>query len=90
MNHCVSVYCVVKEELPEYVVKSVSPNISPVISAYEHAILSCCPRPRYVVGRDAQLVYRPLTWLPEWLADWILDSVGYRGPLPAALLTNGK
>ena len=77
--------CVVKEELPEYVVKSVSPNISPVISAYEHAILACCPRPRYVLGLRAQLIFRPLTWLPEWLADWVLARVGYHKPQLAAL-----
>ena len=55
-----------------------------VVAAYEHALLSRCPRARYVVGADAKLFWLPLQWMPKWVGDRLL-SVLFRPPLPAVL-----
>uniref|UniRef100_A0A0B7BNQ6 Uncharacterized protein n=1 Tax=Arion vulgaris TaxID=1028688 RepID=A0A0B7BNQ6_9EUPU len=51
-----------------------SPDTHKVVDAYIAAITSVYPRPRYVVGFDAKLVYIPLSFLPEWCVDWFLAS----------------
>ena len=61
-------------------------TIDDVLDAFEHALLGRYPRARYVVGRDAKFVYIPLTWLSEWLSDWILRKLDPNCPVPAALL----
>jgi hypothetical protein len=61
-------------------------NIDPVIDAYQHALLGRFPRPRYIVGYDAKLIFVPLSFLPDWIADGFLRlSMGRAFPLPAAL-----
>lgn len=49
---------------PEYIEKSVSPNVDLVVNAYEHAILGKYPQNRYVVGNDMKFLYVPMSWLP--------------------------
>jgi retinol dehydrogenase-16 len=56
-----------------------------VVDAYEDAILSRYPRPRYVVGKDAHLLWIPLSFAPEWLSDFVLRRLGKDLPNPAAL-----
>jgi len=52
-------------------VESLLSDISPVIDALEHALLSTRPRPRYLVGRDA-VTMAVLAMLPEFIGDWVL------------------
>jgi len=61
---------------------SLRPN--DVIDAYEHALLGWFPRTRYVVGNDAKFIFVPLSVLPEWLSDFLLDKSDPKKPLPAA------
>lgn len=50
-------------------------KLNEVIDAYEHALLGKYPRARYVVGADARFFDIPLTWLPEFVTDWILRKL---------------
>uniref|UniRef100_A0A0B7BPC2 Uncharacterized protein n=1 Tax=Arion vulgaris TaxID=1028688 RepID=A0A0B7BPC2_9EUPU len=52
-----------------------SPDTHKVVDAYIAAITSSYPRPRYVVGYDAMFLYVPLSFLPEWIVDWVLISL---------------
>ena len=61
-----------------------SDNVGDVVDAYEHALLGCFPRARYMVGKDAAIIYRWLEKLPEWLADLIFEKL-INSPLPACL-----
>ncbi|XP_052248577.1 retinol dehydrogenase 7-like, partial [Dreissena polymorpha] len=49
-----------------------SPKIHKVVDAYDHAVLSMFPKNRYVVGFDANILFRILWNLPEWLSDFIV------------------
>lgn len=51
-----------------------SPKINKVVEAYEHAITARFPKTRYVVGWDAQIPFRILWNLPEWITDFILSK----------------
>ena len=63
-----------------------STRLSDVLDAYEHALLGVYPRARYVVGKDARFLWLPIQALPEWLGDWILESLsGKNRPIPAAV-----
>ncbi|CAG5124165.1 unnamed protein product [Candidula unifasciata] len=55
-----------------------SPDTHKVVDAYVSALTSVYPRPRYVVGTDAKLVYLPLAFLPEWIGDTLLASLKKR------------
>nr|XP_060616928.1 retinol dehydrogenase 7-like [Anolis sagrei ordinatus] len=48
-----------------------SSNFYPVTDAMEHALTSCYPRSRYVVGWDAKCILIPLTYLPASLGDYV-------------------
>uniref|UniRef100_A0A1I7RXN6 Uncharacterized protein n=1 Tax=Bursaphelenchus xylophilus TaxID=6326 RepID=A0A1I7RXN6_BURXY len=50
-----------------------NPNLSEVINAYMHAILSTRPKTRYVCGLDARLLFMPLSFLPSAFQDFILE-----------------
>ncbi|KAK3741605.1 hypothetical protein RRG08_050169 [Elysia crispata] len=49
-----------------------SKNTGNVVDAYMDALTSRFPRPRYVVGWDARLLFVPFSFLPEWVGDWFL------------------
>jgi len=51
-------------------------DLSPVVDAYEHALLASYPRPRYMVGAGAGFVAL-LAALPDSIGDWLM-SVTYR------------
>ncbi|KAK3095115.1 hypothetical protein FSP39_010460 [Pinctada imbricata] len=44
-----------------------------VVDAYVHALCAKYPKNRYVVGTDANTVFRFLWTVPEWLSDFILS-----------------
>ncbi|WAR25971.1 DR9C7-like protein [Mya arenaria] len=60
-----------------------SPKIHKVVDAYEHAVLAKFPKPRYVVGLDANILFRLLWHLPEWLSDYLVSRPM---PLPQGAL----
>ncbi|XP_053143865.1 17-beta-hydroxysteroid dehydrogenase type 6-like isoform X2 [Hemicordylus capensis] len=53
-----------------------------VTDCMEHALTSRYPRSRYSAGWDAKLVFIPLSYLPSWIADYLL-SVGFPRPAGA-------
>ena len=60
-------------------------DITPVVDGYIHAMTAMFPRGRYVIGMDAKLLYVPLSWLPEWLSDLLLDYMTRDRPIPTVL-----
>lgn len=60
-------------------------DITPVIDAYQHAILGRFPRARYLVGLDLRLVIIPLSYLPEWIFDSVVGFIGFLQPVPGTL-----
>jgi len=51
-------------------------DLSPVVDAYEHALLASYPRPRYIMGRGATAFMIPiLAAMPELITDRVLNSV---------------
>ena len=77
----------IDQTLKTFVSGIVSERISDVIDAYEHALLGSFPRARYVVGKDARLVWIPLNhWMPEWLGDWLLEKLAKERPTPRAIV----
>ena len=49
-------------------------DLSPVVDAYEHALLAIYPRPRYTVGSGTSLMAL-LAALPESIGDWLLRDI---------------
>ncbi|XP_037702098.1 17-beta-hydroxysteroid dehydrogenase type 6-like [Choloepus didactylus] len=49
-----------------------SQNLNLVTDCMEHALTSVHPRTRYSAGWDSQFFFIPLSYLPTWLADYIL------------------
>ena len=45
-------------------------DLSPVVDAYEHALLARHPRPRYLVG-PGTTVMASIAALPENIGDWM-------------------
>jgi len=62
-----------------------SDRVFEVADAYQHALLGKYPRTRYVVGMDAEFFWIPLSYLPEWLADFLLRLLEFKHPKPACL-----
>ncbi|XP_060077548.1 short-chain dehydrogenase/reductase family 9C member 7-like [Ylistrum balloti] len=58
----------------------VSPNTYKVVDAFTHALTAVYPRARYVVGFDANIQFRLIWTLPEWIGDRLVTS---RFPKPA-------
>uniref|UniRef100_A0A3B4H7L0 Retinol dehydrogenase 7-like n=1 Tax=Pundamilia nyererei TaxID=303518 RepID=A0A3B4H7L0_9CICH len=54
-----------------------SPDISKVTRCMEHALTARFPRTRYAAGWDAKLFWIPLSYLPSFIADFIVN------PLPS-------
>jgi retinol dehydrogenase-16 len=72
-------------ELLDLLARLASDRPQDVVDAYVHALLGRYPRARYLVGLDARFLFTPLTWVPEWLGDWVLARLGAGVPLPAAV-----
>ncbi|XP_069106446.1 retinol dehydrogenase 7-like isoform X2 [Argopecten irradians] len=53
--------------------KNMSKNLNEVIEAYTHALTARFPKARYVVGWDANTLYRFLWSAPEWLSSFLLS-----------------
>lgn len=61
----------------EVVDKTINPMLSKqlddVVDCYEHALLAYFPRGRYLAGKDAKLVWWPLSNMPEWFVDFFFN-----------------
>jgi len=62
-----------------------SERLDDVVDAYEHALLGRYPRARYVVGKDAQFLWIPLSNMPACVGDYVMAYLQPKRPLPAAL-----
>ncbi|CAO4386668.1 unnamed protein product [Caenorhabditis nigoni] len=60
-------------------------NLTPVIDAYEHALLGQYPKTRYWVGWDTILFYIPLATLPTFAQDWFISFQRRGRPVPAVM-----
>ena len=56
------------------IIDKASTDIDQVIRAFAHAITAKFPKTRYVVGLDAKLLYVPLSFLPDWLSDYVMHT----------------
>ena len=52
-----------------------SDNVGDVTDAYVHALFGRFPRARYLVGKDASIVWRTVEKFPEWLSDLLLEKL---------------
>ncbi|XP_062389957.1 retinol dehydrogenase 1 [Sardina pilchardus] len=50
-----------------------SADISKVTSCMQHALMAKHPRTRYAAGWDAKLFWIPLSYLPAFVADFVID-----------------
>ena len=57
-----------------------------VIDALMHALLAKHPKRTYLVGIDAYLFFLPLTYLPEWVVDYVLGWPKPYGQLPGQMI----
>ncbi|XP_060620159.2 retinol dehydrogenase 7-like isoform X1 [Anolis sagrei] len=61
-------YCKTLQDL----IKNSNPNLYLVTDCMEHALTSRYPRTRYSAGWDAKLFYIPLSYMPTFVADYVL------------------
>jgi hypothetical protein len=61
--------------------KYTSPNTQAVADAITHALFAKYPKMSYLVGPDAHLFFRMLSWLPEKAVDYILGWPKPYGPM---------
>ncbi|XP_070266050.1 retinol dehydrogenase 16-like isoform X1 [Myotis yumanensis] len=60
--------------------KMCSQDLSLVTNCMEHALTACHPRTRYSPGWDAKLIYLPMSYMPTFLVDVMIN---WRNPRPA-------
>ena len=58
----------------ECAVHSLPSDLSPVVDAYEHALLARYPAPRYMPGRAAPF-WKFLIAAPEWIGDALVNAI---------------
>ncbi|XP_059139305.1 17-beta-hydroxysteroid dehydrogenase type 6-like [Physella acuta] len=63
-----------KKEVLSNMSKECNPDLQPVVDAMTHALTARFPRTRYVVGNFAKYFYIPLSYLPDWLSDWVVKA----------------
>ena len=63
----------VKTDVEENYVNKGTGDISPVVDAYEHALLARVPRTRYLIGPTRHL-FRVVAMLPDWLGDRLIGE----------------
>lgn len=53
--------------------KMCTQDLSLVTNCMEHALTSCHPRTRYAPGWDAKLIYLPMSYMPTFLVDAVVN-----------------
>lgn len=59
-----------------------SSDMYKVVDAYTHALTAVYPRARYVIGFDANVLFRLIWTLPEWISDRLVAAM-FKFPTPA-------
>lgn len=68
--------------------KMASKDTYKVVNAYFHALTARFPKARYVVGLDANIMFR-FSWMcPEWMSDFFFTFSGPLSVKPKGLMTN--
>ena len=62
-------------------------NINLVVDAYVHALVAVHPKKRYSLGLDAYLLWIPLSYLPSFISDSLLNFMIMK-PLKALYKNN--
>lgn len=60
--------------------KMCTEDLSLVTNCMEHALTACHPRTRYSPGWDAKLIYLPMSYMPTFLVDAMIN---WSKPRPA-------
>jgi len=56
-----------------------------VVRVLSHAVLNSEPRIRYRPGLQSSMLFFPLSMIPAWMADWLLDRVAPMDTQPASV-----
>lgn len=72
---CAHCFLYTDSKLAQKALKLRNEKLSWVTNSIEHALKSCYPRKRYVVGWDAKFLFIPVSYLPSWVFDYIACSV---------------
>ena len=75
----------IKSLLQTFVSGIITDDISGVVNAYEHALLGKFPRARYIIGRDAKLLWLPLQALPTKLGDLLIKMQAKDPAIPRSV-----
>ena len=81
---CLLVLLTARQIHLDLVRKLTNKNIQPVIDAIIHAVLSRNPRKRYLVGNDANTIWKLMAMIPTFMADTILNVIT-KPPTPSAM-----
>uniref|UniRef100_A0A3B3Q6G0 Retinol dehydrogenase 1 n=1 Tax=Paramormyrops kingsleyae TaxID=1676925 RepID=A0A3B3Q6G0_9TELE len=65
----------VKETYGEKYLQNCDKDISKVTHCMEHALTARHPRSRYTAGWDARLIWLPISYLPSFMADFIVCAL---------------
>ncbi|CAL1537396.1 unnamed protein product [Lymnaea stagnalis] len=55
-----------------------SPDINPVLDDITHALTARVPYTRYIPGNDVKYILVPLSYLPDWIVDWVMRTIKTR------------
>ncbi|XP_022084451.1 retinol dehydrogenase 3-like [Acanthaster planci] len=78
------------KEKAKLILDTSSPALHLVTNAMEHALCARWPWRRYLPGKDIKFLYKPLSMLPAWLADFLvckLAEIPVAQPKPTAVVT---
>ena len=81
---CLLVLLTARQIHLDLVRKLTNKNIQPVIDAIIHAVSSKNPRKRYLVGNDANTIWKLMAMIPTFMADTILNAIT-KPPTPSAM-----
>ncbi|KAJ8319771.1 hypothetical protein KUTeg_001358 [Tegillarca granosa] len=62
-----------------------SKDLYKVVDAYVHALTAKYPKIRYMVGTDANTIFRFLYMCPDWISDYIIAKKGVESIRPRGL-----
>ncbi|CAF3357881.1 unnamed protein product [Rotaria sp. Silwood2] len=60
-------------------------NPMKVVRALEHAVMNTVPHIRYRPGWQSSLVFFPISNLPAWMVDWVLNKLSKSSHVPASV-----
>ncbi|CAF4787479.1 unnamed protein product [Rotaria socialis] len=60
-------------------------NPMKVVRALQHAIINTKPSIRYRPGWQSSFIFSPVSMMPAWITDWILNKLDNLSVLPASV-----